>query len=1684
MLILQVDILAAQSSPQRGIVSAAGRHRNFAASIAGWPLTIPSCPRRARSRRTKNLDPRIDRHSTLLPAGWAGAHPDTRAVTGLNRALASLSACNKAVAAATGEQDLLELACEAIVQAGGYPLAWVGYAEPDAGQPLRVLAQFGLDRGYIERVRIGWGQDDGRCGATGTAIRTGRPEVARRSAGDPHFDYWQEDPTEQGYGSCLALPLLVEGECLGALTLYAVETDAFGDAEVLVLAQAAEDLALGIARQRADAGRLHAESEQKKTAAALRVQTALLDQLFESAAEAIVLLDLDDLVIRTNREFTRMFGYTASECGGQLLNELIVPAARLGEARRLTLEVSQGKPCNAESVRRRKDGSTLHVSILGAPIYSGELQIASYAIYRDISERRRIERMQARRVQEAALRADIQAIFAHAVRQTEDALQHTADALVRHLDDALVRIWTFDGNAPALELRASAGTDSHAGSGRSHVELDSTLIAAVARDRVAYVTNHRPPAETEPGKAQWEHSEGMATIAGYPLVIDDALAGVLGVYAHQPLETDTLETLESIAGTISQCIARQRVQEALRASEERFRAIVDQQTDLICRFRPDTTLTFVNDAYARHFGIAADELLGRSFLDLIPEEQRPGARAHIESLCANPRVVAYEHAAVAADGKLRWHQWIDRLVPDARGRVEFQSVGRDVTERRQAEDALLHGGQIARAQAAIITATLQSITREPTLDSFIGQVLRTTVEQLGGFAGTFWVPTDTPGSLRVYLDLEDDQLVKGEDSDHPGRNPQRIIDLQPEPPAQLGDPKVFDIDHLRKHPDYAPFREWAQRRGVRTVLQVPMVFGNQVVGLYTVRFDHERSFGPEDLQLAKALALQATLAIRLTQLGEQARQAAVAAEGERVARDKAVELDAVNAALRAEVVERRRAEKLARAHSSVITGTLRSLTVEPKLDVFIGQVLKAIADELGALSGAFWIREPSTDLMHLQFNYERGELTRQAGAQQPWQLPRTAPAVGAGQTDPQVVIYSDADIDTSPALAPLRGYLRAAGVRRVLAVRLFFAGDFFGTYSVRFTSAEPLAEDQLNLARALAQEATLAIALARLEAQAREAATATERERATHERAAQLAKSNAVLQSSLQALASSPSEEPFLAHVLETIGTTLDAHSCALWRLSPAAGRVWLDLAFSRGRVVVAEELARSPLARAFEQAVAAEPALLQLMTRPTAYVIEDLAASDLYPAPIKHALLQLGARSVTSMPMRIGDQVLGRFEVRLERTGPLAPHDLEILEALANQVALAVQMARLAEEGRQAAVMAEREKAAQERALELARVNATLQDALELLTSEPILDRFLAHLLRKVTEQFGAHSSSLLLPDEERERPFFHLTFQGGQVYDREAFRSSPLAEVIADEDAAQQRWALFRDPRTHVVVDIDQPDFDDALRRALSAIGVAALTTTPLRLGKSVIGRLIVRFHHPHTPGSQELELLQAIANQMAVALQMARLAEQGRQSAVFAERNRLARDIHDTLAQGFTGVIVQLEAAMDAIGHRRRRESDHHIERAADLARQSLAEARRSVHALRPLALESAGVGSALERLLVTMTAGTGIDAQCLTSGAVRKLPPEWEENLLRVGQEALANALKHGNPHHIRVELRFDTDEIGLSLRDDGTGFDPEAPTSGMGLIGMRERAARLGWRLEVRSRIGEGSEVFVAMRPPE
>src|SRR5215510_2284534 len=144
---------------------------------------------------------------------------------------------------------------------------------------------------------------------------------------------------------------------------------------------------------------------------------------------------------------------------------------------------------------------------------------------------------------------------------------------------------------------------------------------------------------------------------------------------------------------------RQRNAAELLASEERYREVVESQTELVCRYLPDTTLTFVNEAYCRFFGRRREELIGRPFLDLIPASTREAAAAHVASLVRDPGERVVEHEAVRADGTVGWQHWVDYAIVAADGEVrELQGIGRDITERKRAEEAnqkLAHAGRVA-----------------------------------------------------------------------------------------------------------------------------------------------------------------------------------------------------------------------------------------------------------------------------------------------------------------------------------------------------------------------------------------------------------------------------------------------------------------------------------------------------------------------------------------------------------------------------------------------------------------------------------------------------------------------------------------------------------------------------------------------------------------------------------------------------------------------------------------------------------------------------------------------------------------------------------------------------------------------------------------------------------------------------
>jgi signal transduction histidine kinase len=224
---------------------------------------------------------------------------------------------------------------------------------------------------------------------------------------------------------------------------------------------------------------------------------------------------------------------------------------------------------------------------------------------------------------------------------------------------------------------------------------------------------------------------------------------------------------------------------------------------------------------------------------------------------------------------------------------------------------------------------------------------------------------------------------------------------------------------------------------------------------------------------------------------------------------------------------------------------------------------------------------------------------------------------------------------------------------------------------------------------------------------------------------------------------------------------------------------------------------------------------------------------------------------------------------------------------------------------------------------------------------------------------------------------------------------------------------------------------------------------------------------------------------------------LLTQAREAGVSDERQRMAREIHDTLAQGLTGIITQLQAAEqfadDQALWRR------HVQAATRLARESLSEARRSVHALRPEALEAARLSEALAAVAERWSALHGIAVQVTTTGTARPMPPEADVALLRTAQEALANVAKHARATKVGLTLSYMENEVALDVRDNGRGFEPdrfgddgapdfgdegsrhpEAPGGGFGLVAMRQRIESLSGTLQVESEPGVGTAISACL----
>jgi signal transduction histidine kinase len=282
---------------------------------------------------------------------------------------------------------------------------------------------------------------------------------------------------------------------------------------------------------------------------------------------------------------------------------------------------------------------------------------------------------------------------------------------------------------------------------------------------------------------------------------------------------------------------------------------------------------------------------------------------------------------------------------------------------------------------------------------------------------------------------------------------------------------------------------------------------------------------------------------------------------------------------------------------------------------------------------------------------------------------------------------------------------------------------------------------------------------------------------------------------------------------------------------------------------------------------------------------------------------------------------------------------------------------------------------------------------------------------------------------------------------------------------------------------------------QRSWERAGVRSALLVPLGLPEGAWnGLLMVAFRKRSRFSVRAARAYLTVASQAAVVLENLRLVEEarraGRRGGVLVERQRLAREIHDTLAQGFTGVITNLTAAeLAGEPHLADGPSARYIHDAKRIARDSLAETRRLVWALRPALLDRYSLPEAVERQVKAWSEQTGVKAVVATNGAPQDLLPEAEAALLRAVQEALTNVHKHARAGAVNVTLTYIKDRVVIDVLDDGDGFDPAAVRTGVGaqdeggfgLIAMRERIEQLGGKLVVESTPGEGTAIVAELR---
>ena len=898
------------------------------------------------------------------------------------------------------------------------------------------------------------------------------------------------------------------------------------------------------------------------------------------------------------------------------------------------------------------------------------------------------------------------------------------------------------------------------------------------------------------------------------------------------------------------------------------------------------------------------------------------------------------------------------------------------------------------------------------------------------------------------------------------------------------------VDQLPEFPGalWPPSVPWHLEMGHRTVVCSPIRVGNRLVGLFGLGYKTPTVVSNQRLELIRALSNHAALATHLTTLSVENEAAAVirereaateraAAERQRLEREVQEKLvrereqaakDRVTELIKVNEMLRRSADQIARAGKLADVPIVFLRNAVQMSDASAGAILRRTGDTEFTFSAIL-----QGDLLLIGDELAAHPLTDEVQKSSRTDTSGYFARIAAGET-----MCRRATEQRPPGLAKIEQWHKENAQRALWDVP-FKSGDrVIGYLGLAFQHGEGPSEVVRESITALANQVGVALELTRLAEEAKQAAVAREQERAAMTRAEELSAANTALRRVNQSLEVSNRLLGVVAETSTRFARSRNFSGALQSALSAVGEAAGLD------RVLLLQEREREDGSQHTDHHVVGEwcsPGIanhadLGLDVMPTDaaesfvsllrsghafwYRINDLDES------MKALLRPLKIRATGCAPVYLNNSYWGTIAFdNCQHDSPWDEAIVDALTAAANAISAALQSEF--DGDRLAAVAREREKAAQERAEELSAANEKITSSFRELSAHSGGAAAHSIFLAGIAKAASAELCYWLDYDADTDQFSVSLRCRNGLI----SSEPEPGEPDLFRRPFAASLMGALLDPSSgsditllSVERDSDRlwPETAEWHRRA----GRKQVVCFPLFVGERLMGMLGMAFRHEVDWSPSRKELIRALANHLSLSVHLEKLSVQASRGAALEERARLAREIHDTLGQSFSGILVQLRALQQS-GSNGDVDRNVHFENALELANSGLAEVRRSLVALRPKELDGRPFREALNLMARTAEKRSGIRVNVSTEPHI-EIAAEHEPELLRIAQESVTNAIKHSGASLITILLRHHEAKVELCIADDGRGFDPIKPTDGFGLVGMQERATRIGAILKIDS----------------